>query len=287
MTTPPFLIFVHIQKAGGISLQRILRRKLGPSLPHRAARLLSGKSQNLPLEASLRAKTPEDRYFVGHCCYGVHRLLPTPYTYITLLREPVSRVISLYYYSRSNSTAFYHHHAVNKSLEDFALHTPLMELDNGQVRFIAGDPHDCFINRTPIGRCDRSLLELAKRNIERDFSWVGLTEYYDQSLLLLAKQMNWNHCLYLRRNTKQKNSDETISISLREKIAEQNWLDVELYHYAQKRLFAALEENHLDDPAIVETFRSQNERFNAYFGAPYAAYDLTKAIIRGQLGRPL
>jgi Galactose-3-O-sulfotransferase len=286
MATSPFLIFIHIQKAGGISLQRTLRRKLGQPLMHRATRLLAGKSQNLPLEAALKSKTPEDRYFVGHCCYGVHRWLPQPYTYITLLREPVSRIISLYYYSRSNATAFYHQHAVDRSLEDFALHTPLMELDNGQVRFIAGDPTDCFINRTPVGECDQSLLELAQQNLERDFSWVGLTEHYDQSLLLLAKQMQWNQCLYLRRNTAKKVARASTPHELRERIAERNWLDVKLYNEAKQHLFAALEANDLNHPALLETFRAQNDRFNTYFGKTYAIYDSTKALLRGQVGRP-
>lgn len=285
MNNPPFLIFIHIQKAGGISLQRTLRRKLGQPLLHRAARFLSGKSQNLPLEASLKSKTLADRYFVGHCCYGVHRLLPQPYTYITLLREPVARIISLYDYSRSNATAFYHKQAIDKSLEDFALHTPLMELDNGQVRFIAGDPNDCFINRTPIGECNESLLERAQQNLKQDFSWVGLTEYYDQSLLLLSKQMNWDRCLYLRRNT-AKRADREISQALRDKIAARNWLDVKLYQAAKQQLFAQLAAYHLDDPGVVESFRSQNDRFNAYFAMPYAVYDSAKAMLRGQLGRP-
>jgi hypothetical protein len=160
-----FLVFLHIQKTGGITLQRILRRKLGASLLQRGVQLISNSTQPANLEAVLKAKRPEDRYFIGHVCFGVHRFLPEPYTYATFLREPVSRIISLYTYSRSNPTAYYHKQAVNKTLEEFALKTPLLELDNGQVRFLAGDPQDLFINRTPVGQCTSELLETVLINL--------------------------------------------------------------------------------------------------------------------------
>ncbi|MEB3209758.1 MAG: sulfotransferase family 2 domain-containing protein [Leptolyngbyaceae bacterium] len=281
-----FLIFLHIQKTGGITIQRILRRKLGQSLITRISRSFQHQDQADSLIESLKAKTSSDRYFIGHSCYGIHQYLPHPFTYMSLLREPVSRIVSLYYFSKSNSTAYYHEHAVDKSLEDFALNTPLMELDNGQVRFIAGDEQDCFINRTPFGECSEQLLEHAKQNIEKHFSLIGLTEYFDQSILLMGTLMGWNNCLYLKRNISRSKAANVVSQQLREAIAQQNWLDIQLYEYVKQRFFIQLAKHNLDKPTLLQNFQTQNRKFNQYLNYPYTAYDRLKALLRGQIGRP-
>ncbi len=290
LNSPPikdkFIIFLHIQKTGGITLQRVLRRKLGKSLPERFIGLLHPKDQPDTILETLQQKTPNDRYVIGHFCYGIDQYLPQPSTYMAFLREPVSRVISLYDYSKHNPTAYYHQYAVDKSLAEFALESSLMELDNGQTRFIAGDKQDCFINRTPVGECDQSLLDRAIQNIQNDFSLIGLTEYFDQSLLLLKELMGWQSCLYLRRNTAQKQAKNPVSQSLKDQIKAKNHLDVKLYEYAAQHLKTQLAEFDLDNPAIVEEFRQKNASFNQFFGRAYSVYDFGKALVRGELGRP-
>lgn len=278
-----FLIFLHIQKTGGITLQRMLRQKYGPSLPKRAIKVLAGQGQPLPLEASLKGKKMRDRYFAGHVCFGVHRLLPKPYHYVTILREPVSRIISLYDFSKSNSGAFYHGIASKVSLEEFALHTGLRELDNGQTRFIAGDAESLFINQTPFGQCNTALLEKAQKNTEKHFSMVGFTDQFDRSMLLLSKIMGWKEPHYLRLNSsKQKTS---VPETLKARIAAHNSLDVELYRQAQAQFSKALEKYDITQ-ADVDKFQAKNKQLNATFAGPYKAYHQTKSILRGQANRP-
>lgn len=281
-----FIIFLHIQKTGGITLQRLLRRKLGLSLKTRAIKLFTERHSADTVEQQLQQKKLQDRYVVGHFCYGIHQYLPQPFTYMTFLREPVARIISLYDYSRTNPTAYYHDHALNKSLEEFALETQLMELDNGQTRFLAGDLNDYFINRTSIGQCNSTLLETAKRNIDSHFSFIGLTEYFDQSILLLQQMMGWNSCLYLRRNSSHINDKAIVSDQLKHQIAERNWLDVQLYEYAKNLLLERLENSHLSNPATIENFKQANAKFNARLGAGYTIYSQAKALLRGRIGRP-
>ena len=278
-----FLVFLHIQKTGGITLQRILRQKFGPSLPARTFKVLTGKGSPLSLEDALREKRMRDRYFAGHSCFGVHRLLPKPTQYITLLREPVSRIISLYDFSRTNPGAFYHNIANGISLEEFALNTKLRELDNGQTRFIAGDPEHLFINQTPFRQCDTHLLETAEKNIEVHFSLVGLTEQFDASMLLLSHTMGWKHCHYLRLNSSR--HKEPVTEKLKAKIAEHNNLDVLLYQKMKKRFAQTLEKHDINREKI-ESFQHKNKKLNAYLGSPYKAYHQTKALLRGQAHRP-
>lgn len=285
-TKDKFVIFLHIQKTGGITIQRVFRRKLGKSLFHRLINLGSEPEKNTAIEKMLSNKTFKDRYLIGHFCYGIDRYLPQPSTYMAFLREPVSRIISLYHYSKNNSTAYYHQHAVEKSLEDFALNTPLMELDNGQVRFIAGDPKDYFINRTPIGHCNDNLLEQAKSNLNNNFSFVGITEEFDRSLLLLKKIMKWQNCYYLRKNSAKSKSKEFVSQELKDKIARKNYLDILLYQYAKELLFDRLKQYNLDGNNELQNFQKYNFVFNQVLSSPYDVYDRAKALFRGTLERP-
>ena len=39
--------------------------------------------------------------FKGHMLFGLHAILPQPATYITVVREPVDRVISSFYFMRN------------------------------------------------------------------------------------------------------------------------------------------------------------------------------------------
>lgn len=284
-----FIIFLHIQKTGGITLQRMLRRKLGKPIKQRAASLLASKPHFATVEQELRAKRPKDRYVVGHFCYGIHQFLPQPYTYMSFLREPVARICSLYHYSKSNPTAYYHQQARNQSLEEFALQTKLMELDNGQVRFLAGDTKDFFINRTPIGQCNDGLLNTAKQNVDAHFSFIGITEQFNQSVLLLQKIMRWDNCLYLRRNTNaaSQSSKSIISEELRQQIAEKNWLDIQLYSHLKDRLVQKLALYGLEDGSPeLEKFQHQNAKFNRQIGPIYNTYSQAKALVKGQIGRP-
>jgi Galactose-3-O-sulfotransferase len=277
-----FTIFLHIQKTGGLTLQRILRQQLGPSLPQRMINLLRATPSDQDFLSVLKSRRANDRYFAGHVCFGVHQHLPHPFSYITLLREPVARIVSLYHYSRTNPTAYYHRYAVNQTLEAFALEAPLMELDNGQTRFLAGDERDCFINRTPLGQCEPTLMNIAKDNIHQHFSLVGLTEQFDQSLLLLQRKMGWQQSYYLSRNIAKAKPKHPISDHLRAAILERNSLDHELYQYAQRYFLQELTQWGIND-CMVQQFKQRNATYNTYFTKPYDLYEATKSWVKQQV----
>ena len=237
-----FFIYLHIQKAAGMTMQKILRRVFHGNrriFQERLGRFIFSRP-SLDLQNSLQSKEMADRFFQGHCCFGVHRYLPSPATYMTMLRHPLKRLISLYYYSVNNPTAYYHEHAQGKSLEAFLLDTELMELDNGMTRFVAGDENDLFINRTAIGECGPNLLEQAKQNLERAFCFVGTTEQFNKSIFSLAGILgkSHKHFFYIRENVGKENSRKRIKLSdsTVNKILDKNKLDLELYSYAENLL---------------------------------------------------
>ena len=160
-----------------------------------------------------------------------------------------------------------------------------MELDNGMTRFIAGDEDDLFINRTPIGQCDTGLLKRAQQNLDSYFSFIGLMERYDESVLLLAHILGWKNAFYLRRNTIRENNNPVLSQDIIEEIKAKNILDILLYDYAKKRFENDLAAAGVDQQSL-DRFRKMNALYSGLLLPPYEIYDSLKALVQGQWGRP-
>ncbi len=69
-------------------------------------------------------------------------------------------------------------------IRDFVLNPPCQEILNGQTRRLAGDWNPDANRNT--------LLSSAKSNLEKHFSVVGLTEKFDETLILLGRVLGWS-----------------------------------------------------------------------------------------------
>ena len=195
-------LFLHLPKTAGSTLKACLWDEYAiesanddgwfhdgiyyfPSGFHKARRPRFGRATRAALARDdLRAVT-------GHFWFGVHRHVPRPSVYVTLLREPVERVVSLYHHILRAGGERYHDEVVARgaSLEEFVSTFGCREVDNDQTRRIAGvEP--------PFGEVDAAVLERAKRNL-RGFAFVGLTERFDESLVALKRRLGWEYVLYL------------------------------------------------------------------------------------------
>jgi hypothetical protein len=235
------LIFLHIPKAAGTTLHSILasRYPAGSHLsiydPEQAARMIP----HWPL-----ARREQIRLLEGHVAFGLHECLVGETTYITLLRDPIERIISHYYYVRRMPGHYLHDRVVgdNMSLAEYAGSGLSDELDNGQVRLIAGV---VSAETVPVGACDTRLLEIAKRNIEGHFALAGLTERFDASLALMAIQLGWDRIpTYSNLNVSEnKPPKDRIDASARSAIGKANALDCSLYEWAERRFESLLQKN--------------------------------------------
>src|SRR5438874_1730089 len=95
-TRDEVLLFLHIPKTGGSTLSKILERQ------YPRAQTLTLDDQKIAQFKTLPV-AERGRYCLvkGHLHFGLHHFIPRPSTYITLLREPVERVLSFYHYARS------------------------------------------------------------------------------------------------------------------------------------------------------------------------------------------
>jgi hypothetical protein len=107
------------------------------------------------------------------------------------------------------------------------------ELDNGQTRALADAPWDL-----PFGQCSEDHLRLAQANLDRHFAFVGLTENFNLSLLLLKRICGWRWRFYVPKNITPANLDYHLPPEVLGAVAELNRFDRQLHAFAAER-FAA------------------------------------------------
>ena len=225
----PTLIFLHIGKTAGSTMRQVLRRQF-PSSEIMLVRSPTRDPKRLRREDTLayfaglpEAERARPRLILGHTIFGLHEFVPRPSTYITLLRDPLSLVVSQYGYVRRTPGHWLHETALRLSLEEYVQSGLSLEMDNSQTRAISGDVS------TEFGRCSREMLEAATRHIDQSFTLVGLTERFDESLVLLGKAFGWSRLAYMRVNVAPSRQRKALPSETTDMIRRQNVLDQELY----------------------------------------------------------
>jgi hypothetical protein len=230
---PVTVIFLHIPKTAGTTFNSILSwLYLGrPSYWISPDDLHASEFKALPVASRSCLELLR-----GHMYFGLHEYLAQPATYITFLRKPIARVLS--YYSNALAEAAYHTgkshwflDAVRSmSFEEFIDCGKDKELENGQVRRISG------IGFRP-RPCTTQDLELAKTNLDRFFSVVGLSHRFDESLALMRRQFKWTRFFAYQREKVSAKPIRPCDVSpyVLAKLEEMNALDEELVTYAQHR----------------------------------------------------
>ncbi len=168
--------------------------------------------------------------------FGLHNYLEQSCKYITVLRDPVERVISQYYYIKKNM-----HNPLHKQVEgggmtiaDFVSSGIAVGMNNGQMRFLNGD-----IDEYKFNECNEHMLAHVKDNIEKHFIWLGITERFDESILNLSHILNWDWPHYIRENvSKTRKATKEVEQKDIAAIKAFNSLDIKLYEYANDRLNA-------------------------------------------------
>ena len=179
-----------------------MRRNLHHAAPHLAPAPDIGSLKPQGLVESILRTARRDGYVMGHLGYGAHRIFASPCRTFTILREPRARLISLWRHAVVTPDAYYHKAARGLSFSAFLAKNRPLEIDNGLVRFLSGDPAgvNVFINPKPFGTLDQSDLQRALSNLEHELAGFGLVEQFDQSLLLMKPLLGLPNCLYVRRN---------------------------------------------------------------------------------------
>jgi hypothetical protein len=197
---------------------------------------------------------------MAHMMFGLHEYVPRSSTYITLLRNPVSRIISGYKNALFTEGHRFHEAVVSErmDLEAYVKSGLALEMDNSQMRAIVADAV------TPYGACTLEMLEKAKRNIDEHFSVVGVAERFDETLVLLQDVFAWSKLHYVVANVSPhripRSSIPPGTIAL---IEEQNRFDIELYEYAARKLEAQIAARP-EFERELDRFRAGNARYRPW-----------------------
>jgi Sulfotransferase family len=246
------VIFIHIPKAAGQTVNSIVARQY-PRDQILHVKGSVGEARVLNSVAASRAKL-----VTGHVHFGVHREFHGASSYMTMLRDPVSRVLSLYRYIVSKPQHTLHSRVADIGLMDFvAGSADAEEIENGQTRQIAG---------VTSGAPDAGTLALAKRNLKEHFVVVGLLERFDESVLLFKRRLRWKMPYYVPKNVAADIPPEEPSADAIEVIQRRNTLDADLYRYAADLFEEELLEEGPLFPIELSAFRLLNPVARIYKG---------------------
>ena len=182
-------VFVHIPKTAGTTLRAIISREYG------ADRVLYYREPPEAVKPGLLRmliSLSGPRLVTGHYAYGLHTLLKTRCRYFSMVRDPIRRAISNYYFAFNSASHGFRDEILSGRL--------------GLDEFLADDRYSppwaqadmLLTGRRP---SPDSYAESALENIRTGFLFVGTSERFLESGLLLAKAMQWRRPpLFAMRN---------------------------------------------------------------------------------------
>lgn len=221
------LIYLHIPKTAGTTMMAILKQNYGTGF-HR----IDNEGKRLKW-----IKLPEDERaavtcLTGHITYGIHEYIPGFFQYVTMLRDPVERILSLYYYVREKN------HVLAPllsqiTLKEFVEKQVISDTNDGMVRFLAGKSEFGQI-KPASGKMTIDDLETAMSNLTT-FTQIGFVETFNESLRKFTQEFNWNYNHYVSMLI---NTGRPVASDLPRRViqclTEYNQLDYELYRFGKK-----------------------------------------------------
>lgn len=249
------IVFLHVPKTAG----RTLRSSLFLSFSEQDSIHVDALDKPLAEamgEISL-VRRERARLVWGHLPYGIHRYIPRPCEYVTVLREPISRVTSVYKYILRTEEHVLHRALIDGSisLEEYVdSDIDAGQTVNSQTRQLSGLQFEAL---------GREALADAKEHLG-NFLVVGITERFEETFALFRRSAKLRVPVYITTNVSPPFEPSKRAIDL---IRERNQLDLELYNFA------------------LELFRHQISRHQTLFRSEVSVYRALRPFSRLAGGR--
>lgn len=261
------LIFIHLGKTAGSSLKMALRPQF--SLPE-IFETIRGRHDALGLHylEDVEAAFAKDfgdgdaalKIVFGHLPFGTHSIFDKPARYFTLVRDPVDRLVSQYYYAHSRDFSR-SQEFLRLSLLDYAGGHLSPYTHDGQTRALAGMV--CRQQQSDWTDIDfPSVTETdwaqALRNIDRHFLFVAPHDEVDSAICILARLFGFSIesvCVPIDNVTANRPLG-AISSKVRRVAEEHNVFDQRLVEHARTTFRAFTQALPYDLAADVAALRS-------------------------------
>ncbi len=218
------VLFMHIAKTAGTAFRETMSENYKHSqiaylYPHPPGLLVSALGL-LPLEQRARF-----RLVMGHFQYGIHELLPQDSIYITIVRRPVERVVSHYYYLLEMQPDLARNGGSTMPLVEMLEARRTTDLDNLMVRCFSGVSE----SDVPVGKVDRRVYELAVDHLRTRFKFVGYQHRVDEAYAALHSLFHWQPKKNLDVVNRGARSGVQIDEATRKAVEHWNHWDCKLY----------------------------------------------------------
>ena len=191
--------FLHIPKTAGTSVSDIIESN------YSAREIFSFRGNMERSYRKLRcldeSRLEEIKIFKGHFFYGIHNIIACELDYYTVMRDPVSQVLSYYNYVISNKRRIENRFSGNRyDIKEYIDSSDFVT--NIQTKFLAGVN---FENRADLP--DADCYEKARTHLKK-FKFIGAQEKFSDSIGRIAEELNWKHVKLKSRNASLKSIAE-------------------------------------------------------------------------------
>lgn len=218
------IVVLHIPKTAGTSLRRMIQDNYQANDLY----FIYGKESGFTTIEDFKNLAEEEKsgveLFMGHLSFNLGLFPGLEPKFITLVRDPVDRVISYYHHVMNRHQEW---RDKNMSLLKYIEISNDVQMNNNQTKMISG------MHRQPV---TEKHLQTAISNIENHFAYVGVSEEFNKSVDILCSLFNWEaRTIYKENIAKNRPGRSYFSEYEINKIKELNRFDMRLYDYVKCR----------------------------------------------------
>ncbi len=286
--TPRTFIFHHIGRSGGGDIDEICVKLYGSeatfNVTERRGYERLDHYLSLPDTEKLRIKA-----ITGHNSFGIHDLVPGSYAYFTILRDPIDEFISQYYWFITGIPKDAHQKHIGIPLEEFGIEQYVEYAENNgydvvtSTNWLAAHWHGKLIGkevRTAVSvkqngffaqdTCTEEIFDLAIKNLETHYAFIGITEKYAESVFLLGKMMQWDRLVpYAQTNRAEKPVQRSnLSPDILERIKKLRFYDLKLYTLAKEWFSNLVEKEGVYQDSAFSSYLKDVEKSRRSSSAP-------------------